>query len=159
MNDWTRWCVIRYVREAAQYERRKESCEQRAEKVRADMEHVLAVRYDRDGSAAGWTDRMPEALDELAAIADELEAAIVGYERDYQRALDIFETNEDTRMVWEHWGLRMRWADVAHRHCYNRDYVRQIAARGIETIWHLMPEEYRRSPYPAEEWRGPYCVK
>lgn len=160
MNDWTRWCVIRYVREAAQYERRKESLKERAEKVRADMEHVMAMRYDRDGSRAGWKDRMPESLDELDEIADELEASIMGYERRYQHAMDIFQTNEDTLIVWEHWGRRMRWADVAHRHCYNRDHVRQVvAARGIETIWHLMPEEFRRSPYPAEEWLGPYVVK
>lgn len=151
-NEWTRLAVITYVKDIAFHERNLDSLIQRGEKRRAEMDGIKGVRYDRDGSPVGWSDPLAAALDDLAEIADAIGAEVALWGDRIEEAHRIFETNEETLMVWEHWGERMRWADVAHRHCYNRDHVRRLAARGIEIIWMMMPEEYRRSPYPAIPW-------
>lgn len=153
--EWVRFSVLRYVREVANFEERMAKYEERAEVVRSRMEHI-ASRFDRDGSRAGYEDTKPEALDELEEILDDYEALIILFGKRAEEAHRIFDTCPETQMVWEHWGERRKWADVAHRHLYNMDYTRKLANRGLEIIWHLMPEEYRRSPYPAEDWRGRY---
>ena len=154
MNDWIRLSVIRYVKDVAAYEERIRAGIERGKAIRAQMEGVGAVRYDREGSRpTGWEDRKPESLVLLEEIAAKLDEDIVLWAEQADAAHRLFDTCEETRMVWEHWGLRWKWAKVAARHCYNRDWVRRVANRGIEIIWHEMPEEYRRSPYPAQPWK------
>ena len=151
-NEWTRLAVITYVKDIAGYERRVDGLIERGEAARQRMDGMKAIRYDRDGSPAGWSAPLAAAIDELDRIADAIGAEVALWAERAEEAHRIFDATEEATIVWEHWGKRMRWADVAHRHCYNRDHVRRVAARGIEIIWHQMPEDYRRSPYPAVPW-------
>lgn len=153
MNDWTRMCVVTYVREVAAYEKRIQAGIERAKVIRAQMEGVLAVRYDLDGSRAGWEDKRPAALDTLEEIADRLDADVALWAAEAERAHRIFETCEETRVVWFHWGLCHTWAKCARECGYSYGGVRKLADRGILIIWHMMPEEYRRSIYPAQPWK------
>lgn len=153
-DTWTRMCVIRYVKDVRDYEARQLAGIERAKKIRAQLEGVGAVRYDTDGSRAGWTDRRPEALDTLDRIAESLEADIALWAEEAENAHRIFDTCPETRMVWEHWGRRATWAACARMTGYSYGGVRKASERGIEIIWHMMPEEYRRSPYPAEPWEN-----
>ena len=151
-NEWTRLAVVTYVRDIAAHESRLDRLIERGTAARERMDGMKAIRYDRDRSPAGWSDPLAEAIDELDHIADDIYAEVELWAERAEEAHRIFDSCQEATMVWEHWGERMRWADVAHRHCYNRDHVRRLAARGIEIIWMMMPEEYRRSPYPAIPW-------
>ena len=151
--DWEKLAVKRYVKDVAEYERRVEAGIERGRAIRAQMEGILAVRYDRDGGRAGYEDHRPEALDLLAEIADKLDADIVLWAEDHDRALELFEKYAETRIVWEKWGKRQTWSHVARDQHYCESMCRRMAERGIEIIYHDMPEQYRRSPVPAQPWQ------
>lgn len=158
MNEWTRICVTRYVREIAEYEKRIQAGIERGKVIRAQMEGIQAVRYDRDGSRSEYMDRRPEALDTLAKIADSLDADIRLWAEEAEAAHRLFDSTIETRVVWLKWGRQGRnganltMQQVAQRVGYSRSSAYRLYERGFEIIYRLMPEEYRRSPYPAEEW-------
>ncbi len=150
--EWVRWAVLRYVRDVAAYDRRMQAAIERGQAIRAQMEGIGAIRYDRDGSASTWSDHLPDALDTLAEIADHLESDVALWAKDAEKAKELFFRYAETTMVWEKWGERLTWAKVAKMHGYSEGGARKMAERGMEIIYELMPEEYRRSPYGAEPW-------
>ena len=150
--DWEKLAVKRYVKDVAEYERRVAAGIDRGREIRAQMEGVLAVRYDREGGAAGYEDRRPESLDILAEIADRLDADIVLWAEDHDRALELFEKYAETRIVWEKWGKRQTWSRVARDAHYSEPTCRRLAERGMEIIYREMPEEYRRPLVTAQPW-------
>lgn len=148
--EWVRFSVLRYVREVAEFEKSMAKMEERAEMVRSRMEHVMAVRYDRDGSRAGYEDTKPEALDELAEIRDDYEALIMLFGKRAEEAHRLFMRYDETRIVWEKYGEKKTWPKVAREHGYSESGARRCAERGMDIIYELMPEEWRRAPYPAQ---------
>jgi hypothetical protein len=154
--EWVRFSVLRYVREVAAYEKRIRDGIERAKRIRLDMEGVGAVRYDRDGSRSTWADHRPESLDILDDIADHLDADIQRWAREAEEAHRLFMRYDETAMVWEKWGEKMTWAKVARLHGYSERQTKRKAELGLEIVYELMPEEWRRAPYPAQPWKdGP----
>lgn len=158
--DWIRLAVLNYVKTIAEYEKRIDERCAYGQTVRAQMEHVGSVMCYRDGSRAGYEDHLPESLDKLAEIADQIDADIMMWAEEASHAHEIFSRYLETRIVWLKWGKQgknrlrdLTWDDVARRIGYSKANAQRLSERGIMVIYHDMPEEYRRSPVPAQPWQ------
>ena len=149
--EWVRYAALGYIRAMADYEKQARGYLDRMAELSAKLEALGAQRYDREGSAAGYTDTRAETLDLLAQLKDSLEAHIANGEREYQEALDLFIRDEDATIVWLKYGKRMTWDAVGRKVGFTGRTCRTHAPMGFRYIFDHMPLEYRRVPVNAEE--------
>lgn len=150
--EWVRFAALEYVRTMASYKQLKQMKLDRIDELKAIMEGLGAARYDREGGAAPYRDRIPDIIDTIEDMVDTLAGDIEREERDYQRALDLFQSDDRALMVWEKYGLRMRWAAIARKRGYTERACQYHALTGMRIIFDNMPPEYRRVHVNAEEW-------
>ena len=151
--EWMELAVRRYVDDVATYPRGFRAARDEIIRIQAEMEGVPGVRYDKDGSPAPWHDKLAEHVDAIAAKRDEMAALTERWAATYIDAMAIFNADEDAYMVWERWGLKTPWKRIAKRRMYVVETCRLRMPKGIAYIYERMPEEYRRSPYGAEDRR------
>lgn len=150
--EWVRWCVMQYVRSVSGYRLRKAQKEGRIAELRADLEAVGAIEYDREGGASTYVDRRPELLDTIDGLIDDLQGDMEREEREYHEARALFAQDEDATIVWMKYGERMTWAAVGRQLGYSAATCRRKAQTGLGYIFDRMPREYRRAPVNAEDW-------
>lgn len=150
--EWARYAALQYIRRMADYRAACMMDAQAIEETRARAEAVGAIRYDRDGSPSGYRDRLPELMDAMDAARDRLAGRIIAQEREYQDALELFNSDPRARMAWAKYGERRTWAQVAADSFRSVATCRRWAATGLEIVFQGMPAEFRRVPYQAEEW-------
>lgn len=150
--EWVRFAALEYVRTMASYKELKQMKLDRIDELKAIMEGLGAARYDREGGAAPYRDRIPDIIDTIEEMVDTLAGDIERGERDYQRALDLFGSCEEAQVVWEKYGLGLQWKTICMRHSIGTTLAWTMAQRGFRHIFDNMPPEYRRVHVNAEEW-------
>lgn len=153
-SEWVRYSTLRYITHIAECERSIEAGIEYKKQLEAQLDGVGAVRYDHDGSRAGWTDHLPEAIDKLTEITERLCTNIVAWSEEVAIAHSIFSRYDETAIAWDKWGKKRTWSKVARMHGFSEGGARKCAERGLDIIYAMMPEEYRRSPYPAQPWEN-----
>lgn len=150
--EWMRFAALEYIRQLADYRDRFLADMAALDEARARAEAVGAIRYDRDGSPAGWRDHLPEILDTMAAIHERMRQRYEAEEADYQAAIGGFNADPRKRLAWSKWGEHRTWAEIAQAERISKATARRWGADGLERIYYQMPAEYRRVHVNAEEW-------
>lgn len=148
--EWREYCVLEYIKKQARYSAETKSMSERIRTLRERMEGVTAVRYDRDGSSSGYSDKFPEIMDTLEAIRDALASRISLGEMEYQQAIDLFREYSFAEAVWLHYGCGKSWNQVGREVGYSSNTCKHHRLDGIEYIYDRMPAEYRQVRQRAE---------
>lgn len=150
--EWVKYAALLYVKVWASYRLRRQMKEGRIAELMATMENLGAVRYDREGGSAPYSDRRPEIMDTIEQLIDDLEGDLEREEMDYQAAVAMFADDPDATIVWLKYGEGMTWDAVGARVGYTGRNCRNRAPKGFRYVFDHMPHEYRRVPVNAEEW-------
>ena len=113
-----------------------------------------AVRYrDMPGNPNTDPDGIPEGIARLEELKDRWEGDASAMAAEWATMLDFCMQSTPRRICWLHYVDGLTWGRVARKVGYSQQHARRLAWQGINEIYEIVPESFRRSAIPkAQEW-------
>jgi len=113
-----------------------------------------AVRYrDMPGNPNTDPDGIPEGIAKLEELKDRWEGDASQMAAEWASMLDFCMESTPRRICWLHYVDGLTWGRVARKVRYEERQVRRLAWQGIDEIYNVVPEAFRRFAIPkAQEW-------
>lgn len=147
-SDVKRAQVEGYLREIADLQRIMDEYEDEIIRCRTALD-LSGIRYrDMPGDPNLDTEKVPRLVASLLEAQEEYKEVVSSFQTRYRNAWTIcHKPGEPERtMLWDYHVNRMTWEDVGRKHGYTDKAVNRAALRGIDGIWHDMPESEKRIP-------------
>lgn len=151
-----RECVKAYLGEVRRRANEIAQLELEIGEMRARLDG-MAAHGGGDGGKRKPDDRMAREIARIEQRESELRILHRSDDEFIARAEALCLPRYKNRWIcWLHWAKGEKWVNVARRIGYSRQTAHRLANDGIDELYPLIPEEFRRYTFPpaAPSWDG-----